>query len=97
MSKSKAATRAALWRAAREVRLLREAHEAVGKVMPAPDAAPEAWREFYRGSTEVYARVAEIDRAHHHEALYWANREREKGEEIARSLAARSSGGGEAG
>jgi hypothetical protein len=30
----------------------------------------------------VYARVAEVDRGHHHEALYWAKREREKGEAI---------------
>jgi hypothetical protein len=30
----------------------------------------------------VYARIAETDRSHHHEAMYWANREREKGEAI---------------
>ena len=36
------------------------------------------------GAAEIVdiARVAETDRSHHHEAIYWANREREKGEAI---------------
>ncbi|WP_374058963.1 AMED_5909 family protein [Saccharomonospora sp. NB11] len=36
-------------------------------------------------SARVYAEVAEIDRAHHHEARYWADRERRKAEEIKRT------------
>lgn len=71
-----------LWAAVRTVTTLKEAHEAIGKLMPAPDAARSRWRTFYLRSAEVYRQVAEIDRGHHHEALYWANREREKGEAI---------------
>ncbi|WP_051765383.1 AMED_5909 family protein [Saccharothrix syringae] len=84
-----------VWAKARAARTLKDAHEALGKVMPAPHAAPSRWQVFYRVSAEVYAQVAEIDRGHHHEALYWAKREREKGEEIARQLDAESSEDGE--
>ncbi|GAA0216640.1 hypothetical protein GCM10010492_13100 [Saccharothrix mutabilis subsp. mutabilis] len=70
------------WEAAFAVRTLKDAHEALGKVMPAPDAALSRWRVFYLRSAEVYRQVAEIDRGHHHEALYWAKREREKGEAL---------------
>ncbi|PSL54265.1 hypothetical protein B0I31_107323 [Saccharothrix carnea] len=78
------------WKEARAVRTLHEAHTALVPVMPAPDAPRKQWRDFYLRSAEVYGRVAEIDRGHHHEALYWAKREREKGEEIARALASGS-------
>lgn len=83
------------WAVARAATTLKDAHEAVGRLVPAPNAAPEVWREFYLRSVEVYARVAEVDRWHHHEALYWVNRERAKAEEIARSLAVTPSGDGE--
>ncbi|ASR34376.1 hypothetical protein BAY61_04495 [Prauserella marina] len=68
------------WRRAREARTLMEAHEALGALLPPRDAAPAVWREFYQRSAGVYAMVAEIDRGHHHEALYWAGRERKKAE-----------------
>ncbi|WP_461121669.1 AMED_5909 family protein [Saccharothrix stipae] len=62
--------------------LLKDAHEALTHLMPAPGASPEVWREFYLRSAEVYARVAEVDRGHHHEALYWAAREGAKAEGV---------------
>ncbi|MFJ6669850.1 AMED_5909 family protein [Actinosynnema sp. NPDC091369] len=62
--------------------LLKDAHEALTHLMPAPDAPVDAWREFYLRSAEVYGRVAEVDRGHHHEALYWAKRERAKAEGV---------------
>ncbi|MFE2752810.1 AMED_5909 family protein [Actinosynnema sp. NPDC059335] len=68
------------WVAAFGVTLLKDAHEALTHLMPAPGASSEVWREFYLRSAEVYARVAEVDRGHHHEALYWAKRERAKAE-----------------
>jgi hypothetical protein len=40
------------------------------------------WRDYYLRSAAVYRRVAEVDRGHHHEAMYWAMRERLKGEKI---------------
>ncbi|MBP2340688.1 hypothetical protein JOF41_006866 [Saccharothrix coeruleofusca] len=70
------------WAAACEVTTLKDAHEVLGKLMPAPTAPRSLWRVFYLRSAEVYRQVAEIDRGHHHEALYWATREREKGEAI---------------
>lgn len=86
-----------LWAVAKAVSTLKDAHEALGKLFPTADAAQDVWRDFYLRSTEVYRRVAEVDRGHHHEALYWATREREKGEEITRALDASASGGGGAG
>ncbi|MGM1057843.1 AMED_5909 family protein [Saccharothrix sp. Mg75] len=76
------------------VTLLKDAHEIVGRLMPAPDAEPEVLRDFYLRSAQVYDRVAEVDRGHHHEALYWAKRERSKGERIARVLEMGTAGGG---
>lgn len=74
------------WVPAQEARTLMEAHDVVGKLMPAPNSAPKVMRDFYVRSAAVYARIAEVDRAHHHEALYWATREREKAEAIDREL-----------
>lgn len=45
---------------------------------PSQAASREKWLTYYRRSAAVYAEVAEIDRGHHHECLYWANRERVK-------------------
>lgn len=81
------------WAAAMAVTLLKDAHEIVGRLMPAPDAAPEVLWDFYLRSAKVYDRVAEVDRGHHHEALYWAKRERSKGQRIARVLENGGDGG----
>nr|WP_281287436.1 AMED_5909 family protein [Amycolatopsis cihanbeyliensis] len=53
-------------------------------MMPPQDAPPVVWREFHRRSAAVYAMIAEVDRGHHHEALYWAGRGQRKAEELAR-------------
>lgn len=65
-----------------ESRALGQAHDVVGRLMPGPGAEPGVLREFYLRSAAVYARVAEVDRGHHHEALYWVARERRNAEEI---------------
>jgi hypothetical protein len=54
------------------------AHELLVSVRPGASASPETWLAYYRRSAAVYAEVAEVDRGHHHEARYWAIREREK-------------------
>nr|WP_216217610.1 AMED_5909 family protein [Amycolatopsis aidingensis] len=59
-----------------------QAHETVSALLPSQDASPAAWREFYRRSAAVYTMIAEVDRGHHHEALYWARREQRKAEEL---------------
>ena len=70
------------WGMADQVTTLSEAHDVLSKLMPNPKAKPQVLKDYYLRSADVYARIAEIDRSHHHEALYWANREREKGEAI---------------
>ena len=67
---------------------LRAAHEFVVKVMPAPTAPLAEWVEFRRRSAAVYARVADVDRGHHHEALYWAERELKVAEELTEQIQA---------
>jgi hypothetical protein len=66
-----------------------QAHEVLGGERPGEGAAPEVWLAFYRRSAQVYATVAEVDRGHHHEALYWSSREGRKAEEIEDGLRSR--------
>jgi hypothetical protein len=68
-------------------RTLMEAHELLTSLRPARDASPEYWLQYYRRSAAVYAEVAEIDRGHHHEARYWANREEAKANAITARVA----------
>ncbi|WP_307849686.1 AMED_5909 family protein [Qaidamihabitans albus] len=70
------------WRLARQARTLMQAHEALTALRPGEADPVAAWREYYQRSSRVYAEIAEIDRGHHHEALYWAGRERRKAEAL---------------
>jgi hypothetical protein len=63
------------------------AHELLMKMRPARDAPTADWLRYYRQSAAVYAEVAELDRGHHHEALYWAERERRKATALQAKLA----------
>lgn len=69
-------------KAADEATTLIQAHEALSRLMPRPNASARTWAEYHRRSAAVYARVAEIDRGHFHETMFWATREREKAEAI---------------
>ncbi|OQO93023.1 hypothetical protein B1813_13050 [Saccharomonospora piscinae] len=71
--------------AVEEVRTLYQAHLALGAIRPASEAPATEWRRYYLRSARVYAEVAEIDRGHHHEAMYWADRERRLAELIERT------------
>lgn len=76
---------------------LAQAHEALSKVRPAPNASLSTWRTFRLLAARVYTEVADIDRFHHHEATYWAGMEREKAEQLGRQmLLAKKRGEGEA-
>jgi hypothetical protein len=68
---------------------LKQAHEVLMRLRPREGASLEAWRGYHERSAALYAEIAEIDRFHHHEALYWAQRERE----TAQGIAARISSG----
>ncbi len=72
-------------REAKPVRLM-QAHELLSDMRPALDASPAVWLAYYRRSAAVYAEVAEIDRGHHHEALYWSSREDRKARDIEAQL-----------
>ncbi|MFS8103465.1 hypothetical protein LFM09_40700 [Lentzea alba] len=63
------------WARIAQVQSLSEAHDLLPRMMPRDGAAPADLRRFHEKSAAVYQRVAEIDRGHHHEALYWADRE----------------------
>lgn len=66
---------------------LAAAHELMRRLMPAENAPVREWLAFRRQSSAVYVRVADIDRGHHHEALYWAQREREEADTLQARLA----------
>jgi hypothetical protein len=63
-------------------RTLTGAHNLLARIRPKSTASLEQWMAYYQRSSALYAEIAEIDRGHHHEALYWAERERESANEI---------------
>ncbi|MGH3824733.1 MAG: AMED_5909 family protein [Pseudonocardiaceae bacterium] len=63
-------------------RTLAEAHQVLAGVRPPRKAPLSEWLTYYQRSAAVYAEVAEIDRGHHHEALFMAERERQHAKEI---------------
>jgi hypothetical protein len=65
---------------------LRAAHELIPRLMPDPKAPLTEWVAFRRRSAAIYARVADVDRGHHHEALYWAERELAVAQELAEQI-----------
>jgi hypothetical protein len=65
---------------------LMQAHDMLTRVRPGADESAEVWLRYYRHSAAVYAEVAEVDRGHHHEAMYWVTRERAKAEAIQAAL-----------
>ena len=78
-----AATKADRWVVARQARTLMEAHDALSRLMPEPSAEQSVWRDYYlRSAASSVPRSRRSTRGHHHEALYWSDRERRKGEEI---------------
>jgi hypothetical protein len=62
---------------------LAQAHELMPRLMPAPTAPRAEWVAFRRRSAQIYRQVADIDRGHHHEALYWAELETAVADELA--------------
>jgi hypothetical protein len=71
-----------------EVRTLKDAHEVVQRLRPKSNAPLSEWLAFRRASVALYTQVADVDRFHHHEALYWAQREQETADTIATQIRA---------
>jgi hypothetical protein len=63
-------------------RTLVKAHEMLTRIRPGRQAPLAEWLAYYQKSAALYAEIAEIDRGHHHESLYWADHERERAKEI---------------
>jgi hypothetical protein len=74
---------------------LRGAHELMPRLMPAPTAPRKEWLAFRRRSAEIYRRVADIDRGHHHEALYWAELETAVANELEQQIDTAGKDGGD--
>jgi hypothetical protein len=64
-----------------------EAHKALARIRPGRQAPLAQWLAYYQRSAALYAEVAEIDRGHHHESLYWADHERDRLKEIKTQIA----------
>jgi hypothetical protein len=64
-----------------------EAHEALARIRPGQQAPLAEWLAYYQRSAALYAEIAEIDRGHHHEGLYWADHERDRAKEIKAQIA----------
>lgn len=69
-------------------RTLWEAHQAVMAVRPSKAASDREWQAFRAKAAETYSAVAEVDRPHWDEALYWANSERARADRLAERMKA---------
>jgi hypothetical protein len=69
-------------------RTLADAHHALARFRPGQKAPLTEWLAYRQRSAALYAEVAEIDRGHHHEALFMAERERQLMKEIKAEISA---------
>lgn len=74
---------------------LAEAQWALAGIRPRQRAPLAEWLAYYQRSAGWYAEIAEIDRGHHHEAVFMAEQERERAKEIAAQIRASESVRGE--
>ncbi|MFY9809397.1 MAG: AMED_5909 family protein [Pseudonocardiaceae bacterium] len=72
-------------------RTLVDAQVALALIRPRRQAPLAEWLAYYQRSASWYAEIAEIDRGHHHEALYMAEQEGEHAKEIAAQIQAETS------
>jgi hypothetical protein len=72
-----AVERDAIRAALSEARTLRGAQEMLSRFWPGTDPPVSVSLAYHRNAADLYRRIAEIDPAHHYEALYWAQVERE--------------------
>jgi hypothetical protein len=67
---------------------LADAHHALARFRPSQKAPLTEWLAYHQRSAALYAEVAEIDRSHHHEALFMAERDRQLMKEINAQISA---------
>jgi hypothetical protein len=73
-------------------RTLMQAHAELVRIRPGRDASSAAWLAYYQRSVALYEQIAEIDRGHELEALYWAQRERVHARNIAAQIRTQATG-----
>jgi hypothetical protein len=78
----------------RLVRTLQDAHEQIAREWPGRHASAETFRAYYSRAAVLYEQVAATDPDHHHEALYWAQQERETAQELSAQLGTSAPCGG---
>jgi hypothetical protein len=73
-------------------RTLRQAHEELAGSRPRLQAPLGEWLGYYQRAAALYAEIAEIDRGHHHEALYMAEQAQDSVKEIEAQIPLRRPG-----
>ena len=63
-------------------RTLIEADHVLAGLRPRQQAPLAEWLAYHRQAAAIYAEIAEIDRGHHHEALFMAEHELKRAQEI---------------
>jgi hypothetical protein len=69
-------------------RTLIEADHALARLRPRQQAPLAEWLAYHRQAAAVYAEIAEIDRGHHHEALFMAEHELKRAQGIEAQISA---------
>jgi hypothetical protein len=72
-----------------ELKTLMQAHQALVRIRPSRDASLPVWVVYYQRSASAYEQIAKIDPTHDGEALYWAQRDRARADNIAERIRAR--------
>ena len=64
-----------------------QVHEVLGRERPLLSAPLGEWLTYHQRAVALYAEIAEIDRGHHHEALYMAEQAHDSIKEIEAHIA----------
>jgi hypothetical protein len=67
---------------------LAAAHETLHRYWPGGHRPLSTLLAYHEAAAALYGKVAEIDSAHHHEALFWVQQERETAQALADQIAA---------
>jgi hypothetical protein len=76
-------------------RTLADAHHAVASIRPPQNASLSDWLAYHQQSAGMYAEVAEIDRGHHHEALFMAEHARQQAKDMKARISSQRAAGEE--
>ncbi|HEX3779128.1 MAG TPA: AMED_5909 family protein [Pseudonocardiaceae bacterium] len=69
-------------------RTLGEAHDALRRVLPFPQASAQDWLAHHERAAQLYQHISQVDPSHHHEALAFAAIERADAATVAAQIRA---------